>query len=94
MIVVIVDQFIKMIWLKAMMTTVLLQEITKIYWDEIWKLHEVSRNILNNRKLQFVSKFMEELSKALETKRTLSMAYYSQTNGQTERINQEIETFL
>jgi len=37
---------------------------------------------------------MEELTKALETKRQLSMAYHlqtdGQTDGQTERINQEI----
>jgi len=37
---------------------------------------------------------MEELMKALETKRMLSTAYHPQTNGQTERINQEIGTFL
>jgi len=37
---------------------------------------------------------MEELSKALETKRTLSMAYYPQTDKQKKRINQKMETFL
>ena len=37
---------------------------------------------------------MEEFTKALETKRQLSMAYYSQIDGQTERINQKIGMFL
>ena len=37
---------------------------------------------------------MEEFTKVLGTKRKLSMAYHPQTNGQTERINQEIGTFL
>ena len=37
---------------------------------------------------------MEEFTKVLETKRQLSTAYYPQTDGQTERINQEIGTFL
>jgi len=32
--------------------------------------------------------------KALETKRQLSIAYHPQTDSQTERINQEIGTFL
>jgi len=36
---------------------------------------------------------MEELIKALGTK-MLSMVYHPQTDGQTERINQEIGTFL
>ena len=37
---------------------------------------------------------MGELIKVLGTMRQLSTAYYPQTDGQTERINQEIGTFL
>jgi len=37
---------------------------------------------------------MEDLMKALGTKRMLSTVYYPQTDGQTEQINQEISTFL
>ena len=68
--------------------------ITKIYRDDIWKLHGVPRKILSDQGPQFASKFMEEFTKALETKRQLSIAYHSQTDGQMERINQEIRTFL
>ena len=50
-IVVIVDQFSKMIKLKASTMMVLLEEIAKIYWDEIWKLHRILRRILSNRRL-------------------------------------------
>ena len=75
-------------------TTVLLQEIAKIYQDKIWKLHGITRKVLSDREPQFTSKFIEELSKALGTKRILSMAYHPQNDGQIERINQEIETFL
>jgi len=71
-----------------------LKEIAKIYRDKIWKLYRIPRKILSDIELQFASKFMEELTKALGTKRQLSIAYYPQTDGQTERINQEIGTFL
>jgi len=37
---------------------------------------------------------MKEFKKVLETKRQLSIAYHPQTDGQTERINQEIGMFL
>jgi len=37
---------------------------------------------------------MEEFTKALGMKRQLSTAYHSQTDGQMERINQKIGTFL
>jgi len=92
--VVIVDRFTKMIRLKATMTNISLEKIAKIYQDKIWKLHGIPRKILSNRGPQFASKFMEELTKALGTKRQLSMAYHLQTDGQIERINQEIRKFL
>jgi len=68
-IVVIVDQFTKMICLKATMTNISLKGIAKIYRDDIWKLHRVPRKILSDRRPQFASKFMEEFTKALEIKR-------------------------
>ena len=37
---------------------------------------------------------MEKLTKALGTKRMLSTVYHPQSDGQMERINQEIGTFL
>ena len=84
----------KMICLKAITTNISSEGIAKIYKDDIWKLHRVSRKILSNRGPQFTSKFMEEFMKALGTKRQLLIAYHPQTDGQTERINQEIGTFL
>jgi len=53
-----------------------LEEIAKIYKDEIWKLHGIPRRILSDRGPQFASIFIEELMKALETKRMLSIAYH------------------
>jgi len=35
-----------------------------------------------------------ELYKALRIKRAMSTVYYSQTNSQMKRINQEVEVFL
>jgi len=79
-IVVIVDRFTKMIRLKATMTNISLEGIAKIYQDEIWKLHGIPRKILSNRGPQFMSKFIEELTKTLGITRQLSTAYHSQTN--------------
>jgi len=61
--------------------------LAKIYRDKIWKIHSVPRKILSDRGPQFASRFMEELIKALGTKRMISMAYHPQTDRQTERIN-------
>jgi len=83
-----------MIQLKVMMTNISLKGIAKIYRDKIWKMYEIPRKILSDRGLQFVSRFMEELTKVLGTKRMLSTAYHTQSDRQTERINQEIGIFL
>ena len=83
-----------MIRLKVTMTNVSSEGIAKIYRDDIWKLHGISRKILSDRELQFASKFMEEFTKALKTRRQLSTTYHPQTDGQMERINQEIGMFL
>jgi len=93
-IMVIVDRFTKMIRLKATTMNIFSEEIVKIYWDKIWKIHRVPRKILSNRGPQFTSRFMKEFTKVLEITRQLSTAYHSQTNRQTERINQEVKAFL
>jgi len=76
-----------MVRLKTTIMSVSSEEIAKVYWDKIWKLHRVPRKILSNRGLQFTLKFMEEFMKTLGTTRQLSTAYYPQIDGQTERIN-------
>ena len=86
-IVIIVDQFIKMIRLKTTTTVILSEEIAKIYKNNILKIHRIPKKILSNRGPQFVLWYMEDLSKISKTKRTLSTVYYFQTNSQTERIN-------
>jgi len=53
--VVIVDQFTKVIKLKATTIAVLLEKVAKIYRDDIWKIHRVLKKILSNRKPQFAS---------------------------------------
>ena len=72
-----------MIQLKATTINMLLEEIVKIYWDEIWKLYGIPRTILSDRGPQFALRFMEDLMKALGTKWMLLTAYHPQTDGQT-----------
>ena len=83
-----------MIRLKATTTSISSEGNAKIYRDEIWKIHEVPKTILSDQGPQFALKFIEDFTKVLGTKRKLSTAYHPQTDRQTERINQEIGTFL
>jgi hypothetical protein len=93
-IIVIVDRFSKMIHLIPTTTSLSSLGLAEIYKKEIWRIHGIPRRIISDRGPQFASKFMKELCNALGIERNLSMAYHPQTDGQTERINQEIETYL
>ena len=44
-----------MIRLKITTTAISLEEIAKIYRDNIWKIHRVPRKIISDRKPQFAS---------------------------------------
>ena len=76
-----------MIQLKATIMNILSEGIAKIYKENIWKLHGVSKKILSDIGPQFASKFIEKFTKALGMTRQLLTAYHLQTDGQTERIN-------
>ena len=53
--------------------------------------HALPQELILDRDKLFTSKFWRALMAQLNTKYKLSMAYYPQTDGQTERINQILE---
>jgi hypothetical protein len=93
-ILVIVDRFSKMIHLIPTMTSLSSTRLGKIYKKEIWHILRIPRRIISDRGPQFSSKFMKELCNTLGIERNLSTAYHPQTDGQMERINQEVKTYL
>jgi transposase InsO family protein len=65
-----------------------------LYLKEVWKLHRLPRSVRSDHRLQFVMDFTRELYRLLGIKLATSTAYHPQTDGQTERVNQEMEQFL
>jgi len=65
-----------------------------LFRDHVWKLHGLSESIISDRGVQFVAGLMKELNGMLEIETKLSMAFHPQTDGQTERANQELEQYL
>jgi len=57
-------------------------------------LYRLLESIISDRGVQFVAEMMRELNNLLRIQMKLSTAYHPQTDGQTERINQELEQYL
>jgi len=68
--------------------------LARLFRDNVWQLHGLSKSIISDRSPQFAVGLMRELNKLLGIKTKLSTAFYPQTNRQTERINQELEQYL
>ena len=70
------------------------EDLAKLFRDNVWKLHSLLESIILDRGLQFVAGIMRELNRMLGIKSKLSIVFHSQTNGQMERVNQELEQYL
>jgi transposase InsO family protein len=70
------------------------EEIARLYVKYIWKLYNLSRIIVSDRGPQFVSKFWKHLIKRLGIIALLLIAYYPETDEQTEIANFFLEQYL
>jgi transposase InsO family protein len=74
--------------------TVTANDTTKIFLENIYRLHGLPEEIISDRGPQFIAKFWKRFCQALGITVKLSSAYHPQTNGQTERTNQILEQYL
>jgi len=72
----------------------LAEGLAKLFQDHVWKLHRLLESIISDRGAQFAAEMMRELNNLLGIQTKLSTAYHPQIDGQTERINQELEQYL
>ena len=70
------------------------EDTGKLLLENLYKRFGLPDKIISNRGPQFASKAFKELLNLLSIKSALSMAYHPQTDGTTERTNQEIEAYL
>ena len=66
----------------------------KLMRDHIFREEGMPKVVFSDRGPQFVSVFMKELYRLLGVKGNPSTAYHPQTDGQSERMNREIERYL
>jgi len=93
-ILVIVDWFSKMVKYEATHLELTASGFANILRDRVFRDHGLPRKFVSDRDTRFVAKYIRELFTLLGIKRNPSTAYHPQTDGQTERVNQEVEQYL
>ena len=94
MILVVCDRLSKITHFVAMTEGILAKELAQLFRDNVWKLHGLLENVVSDRELQFVAEMMMKLNRMLGIETKLSTSFYPQTDGQTGRMNQELEQYL
>ena len=93
-ILVIVDQFTKMVYYKPVKIIFDAPGLAKVIIDVVVRHHRLLDLIVSNKGSFFTSKFWSLLCYFLGIKQKLSTAFYPQTDGQTERQNSTMEISL
>ncbi len=62
--------------------------------NHVFRIHGLPADVVSDRGPQFVSKFWREFCRLLGATVSLSSGFHPQTNGQTERANQDLERVL
>lgn len=68
--------------------------VANIFVRCVYRHHGLPRAIVSDRGSQFVGLVWKRVCQLLDIKRRLSTAYHPETDGATERMNQNVETYL
>ena len=67
------------------------KDIAQLLYDKVYPLHRLPLQIISDRGVQYSAELFQEWCKILGIESTMSTAYYPQTDGQIEHINQVLE---
>jgi len=90
----VVDAVSKRVHFILMHTTVTAEGAARLFLYYVWKLHGLPKRVVSDRGPQFVALFTKKLYRLLGIQLSSSTAWHPQTDGQTERVNQELDQFL
>jgi len=90
----VVDSVSKRVHFVLTHTTVTVEGAARLFLYHVWKLHGLLKHVVSDHRPQFVASFTKELYRLLGIRLSSSTAWYPQTDGQTERVNQELDQFL
>ena len=93
-ILVVCDRLSKMTHFVATTEGTSVEGLARLLQNNVWKLHGLPESVVSDRGPQFAAELTKELNRILGIKTKLSTAFHSQIDGQTERMNQELEQYF
>ena len=93
-ILVIVDRLTKMSIFVPTTGTLDAKGLARLYLLHVFSKHGIPSDIVSDRGSLFTSSFITSLAQLLDMKLKFSTAYHPETDGQTERTNQTLESYL
>lgn len=90
----IVDRFSKLAHFVPLTKLPTAKEMAQLLLHYVFHLHDLPLDVVSDRGPQFSSVFQREFCKLLGATASLSSGFHPQSNGQTERLNKELETAL
>jgi len=70
------------------------ERAARLFLHQVWKLHDLLKCVILDRRPQFVACFTKELYHLLGIKLVSSTAWHPQTDGQMQYVNQELDQYL
>jgi hypothetical protein len=70
------------------------KEFAELYVDHVFCLHGLCCVFMTDRDSRSTSAFWQEVTILLGTRTVMSSSLHPQTDGQTERVNQTLKTYL
>ena len=74
--------------------TITAEGVAMLYLRWVYPRYGIPAKVITDQDTRFTSKFSKGLCNALQIKQNISTAYHPQTDGQSERTNQFLETYL
>jgi transposase InsO family protein len=93
-IMVIVDRFTKYAHFVPLSHPYSVETVAQAFIDHVVKLHGPPLCIVSDRDRIFTSAMWKSIFKSLKVQLRFSSSYHPQSDGQTERVNQCLETYL
>lgn len=93
-ILVVVDRFSKYAHFLPLAHPYTALSVAKLFLQQVYRLHGLPDSIVSDRDRVFTSQLWQALFRLANVTLKMSTAYHPQTDGQTERVNQCMETFL